>query len=314
MVRLLLFAMLVLTGRSSAFAQDQDAVSIERPFLWEFQSADSNVVSYLFGTIHVNDPNITKLHPAIQDAFQSAQAVWFEIDFVKDSATQTKAISLPPNTQLKDLVSEETIARIDRRLTTLSPFLSRTALPRFRIVMWPMVLANLEAQVEHLGVLPMDMQLQIAARDAKKQTGGLEDASSQLKPLMSLPLDQQIAFLEASLDVMDEDEEKGVSQLKTLVRLYAAGDGDQLQKYLEHELRRPAVSDDLKKLFINTLLMERNQRMAKTLDAKVKAAPDMVHFAAVGTAHLLGEGSVIDELREAGYTVRRVDAANGDPQ
>jgi len=308
MLRSVLLIALMVVGPFAAPLQAQDAVTIQQPFLWEIQPADSDVVSYLFGTVHVNDPNITKLHPAILDAFQMAQSVWFEIDFARDSAAQTQAISLPPGKRLQDLVSKETVARIDQRLNALSPFLSRTTLPEFRIIMWPMVLANLEAQVEHLGVLPMDIQLQASAREAGKTTGGLEDANSQLKPLTSMPLEQQIEFLDASLDVMDEDEEKGISQLKNLVRLYAAGDADQLQKYLTQELRRPAVSEDLKTLFVNTLLMERNRRMAQTLDEKSTASPGKVHFAAVGTAHLLGDGSVVEELKKAGYTIRRVSA------
>jgi len=140
------------------------------------------------------------------------------------------------------------------------------------------------------------------------KTGGLEDATSQLKPLTELPLETQIEFLNASLDVMDEDTAQGISQLEILVKLYAAGDGDALQKYLEKELRRLQVSEELQKLFIDTLLIERNVDMVKAIAANVEAAPDEVHFVAVGTAHLLGKGSVVEGLQQAGFTVRRVDA------
>lgn len=312
MPRLYLLSVSVLLLLPQVRAQD-DAPEIQQPFLWEFHKPDSEVVSYVFGTIHVNDPGITKLHPLIRDAFQSAQSVWFEIDFTRDAATQTKAITLPAGEHLTDHVSAETVKRIEERVQKLSPSLSRTALPEFRVIMWPIALANIEAQIKNLGVLPMDMQLQAEASMASKKTGGLEDASSQLKPLTELPIEQQREFLEASLDVMDEDDAQGVSQLDNLVRLYAAGDEGQLHEYLQRELQRPKVSDELKKLFVETLLIGRNHKMVEAISARVQAAPKDVHFVAVGTAHLIGEGSVIEGLRKAGFEVRRVmaDPAEG---
>ncbi len=310
MSRLLLPSIVLLSHLLPVAAGDDETVTIQRPFLWEFWRADSEATSYLFGTIHVNDPNITRLHPKVNAAFESSTAAWFEIDFAEDRAAQTEAISLPQDERLEDHVSADTLARIDRRLMKLSPLLSRTALPEFRVVMWPIVLANLKAQVRHLGTLPMDMQLQMAARAANMKTGGLEDAENQLRKLTDLPMEKQIAFLEAFLDVMDSDDAAGLNQMEILIKLYAAGDGDDLQKHLERELQRPQVSDDLQKLFVDVLLIERNDNMVKAIELKISAAPDDVHFVAVGTAHLLGKQSVIEGLRESGFTVRRVTIDN----
>ncbi len=311
MTRVLSVLLVSICAVRPVLAQDDQTVTIQQPFLWEFSPADSDVRSYLFGTIHVNDPKITQLHPQIDAAFDSATAVWFEIDFLKEAAAQTKAISLPPDQHLEDLVPKETVNRIDGRIAAISPLLSRTNLPEFQVIIWPIVLANLEAQVNHLGTVPMDMQLQLAAREAGKQTGGLEDAATQLKPLTDLSLEEQISFLNASLDVMDEDDQQGINQVETLVSLYAAGDGEAMQTYLNREMHRLQISEELQKLFVNALLMERNASIVKAIHSKIESAPDDVHFVAVGTAHLLGEGSMIEYLRQAGYTVRR---AGAEPQ
>jgi len=307
MVRSLLLVPALLSVVLTAAAGEDEAVRIQHPFLWEFQHDGLDVTSYLFGTIHVNDPKITQLDPQVLAAFKVSDCAWFEIDFLKDAAAQVKSISLPSGQHLEDLVPGETVTRIDQRLNALSPLVSRTVLPEFRVVAWPLVLANLEAQMSHPGVQPLDMQLQLLARESKMKTGGLEDATSQLKPLVELTIEKQIEFLNASLDVMDEDTKQGISQLEILVNLYAIGDGDALQKYLENELRRPQVSEELKKLFVDTLLIERNVDMVKAIAANVEASPGEVHFVAVGIAHLLGKGSVVDGLKQAGYTVRRVD-------
>jgi|GEM_PF-1663410 len=297
---------LMLAPGPSLFGQDEEPITIKQPFLWKVTPPDSEVVSYLFGTIHVNDPDITALHPLVRTAFDEAASVWFEIDFLRDAAKQTQAIAMESGKRLQDLVSTETLARIDTRLKNLSPLLSRGSLPEFQVVMWPMILANLEAQVKHLGTLPMDMQMQIAARDAGKKSGGLEDARTQLQPLIDLPIEKQVEFLEASLDVMDEDQQNGVSSLDVLVRLYADGQSEPLQKYLQKELQRPKVSDDVRTLFVDTLLIARNKKMALSVHEAVQNDPAAIHFIAVGTAHLLGDGSVQDELTALGYQIRRV--------
>lgn len=294
-------------------AEAVEPLTIRRPFLWEFQHVDSDVRSCLFGTIHVNDPNITQLHPQVRAAFEASAAAWFEIDFLADQALQTKAISLPPGQRLEDLVPAATVARIEQRIRNLSPLLSRAALPEYRVIIWPLVLANLQAQMSRLGTLPMDAQLLMAARQAGMKTGGLEDAADQLRPLIELPLEDQLEFLEASLDVMDEDDEEGVDPLETLVQLYASGNSHDLQKHLEREFRRPRISAELRQTFIDALLIRRNHNMVRAIQALVEAAPDDVHFVAVGTAHLLGRDSIVEGLQEAGFSVRRVSADDDIP-
>ena len=53
--------------------------------------------------------------------------------------------------------------------------------------------------------------------------------------------------------------------------------------------------------------------MVKAIQSKVAAAPDDVHFVAVGTAHLIGRKSVIEGLRQSGFTVRRVTTGDKVP-
>ena len=293
---------------SAGMAED-DRITVQRPLLWEMRPPNSDVVSYLFGTVHVNHPEITRLHPRAQSAFDSCRAAYFEIDFTRDNGTQAKAISLPDGQTLEQLVPSHTVDRIERRLKDLSPLLTRENLPEYRVVMWPIMLANLEAQVRYLGTLPLDLQLQQAATQAGKVTGGLEDPTSQLKALTGLPLNQQIDFLEASLDVMDEDDRRGFNSLDELVQLYAEGDEKKLEIYLDLELRRPDVSDELENIFLSTLLTDRNHRMVQSIDDRVKQHPQHQIFIAIGAAHLVGDGSVITGLEQRGYVIRRAEAA-----
>lgn len=125
-------------------------------------------------------------------------------------------------------------------------------------------------------------------------------------------MDRQLEFLEASLDVMDEDQRKGVNALDVLVKLYADGKSEPLEAYLQKELQRPRISDEVRTLFVDTLLTARNKQMAKKINEVIHADPTGIHFVAVGTAHLLGEGSVQDELIAMGYRVDRVETDSRD--
>ena len=158
---------------AAGFAQEDD-IAVERPFLWQMQSPGSDQVSHLFGTIHVNHPGITRLHPKAQSAFDACDAAYFEIDFVRDNDAQVKAVSLPEGQTLEQQISTRTVERIDHRLKKLSPLLARQELPEFHVVLWPIMLASLEAQVRYLGTMPLDLQLHQAAGKAGKVTGGLE--------------------------------------------------------------------------------------------------------------------------------------------
>ncbi len=66
-------------------ADEKSPLKIEKPFLWKVEKAESTdsaaKVSWLFGTIHVPDEEVTTLHPAAQAAFDQASAAYFEIDF-----------------------------------------------------------------------------------------------------------------------------------------------------------------------------------------------------------------------------------------
>lgn len=61
----------------------------------------------------------------------------------------------------------------------------------------------------------------------------------------------------------------------------------------------------------NSLLRDRNRAWATTLSRFMEDSG--TGFVAVGTAHLLGEESLLSELRERGYSVQRYYAFKGEP-
>lgn len=293
-----------------ASACGADELKILRPFLWKVDGipteSGTTKHAYLFGTIHVPDTALTTMHPTAQAAWEEAGAVYFEIDFLKDAPAQMEAIALPDGKKLDELVSEDLVKRVDDRLKKISPLMTRGGvLPEAHVIMWPILLETLEAQVG--GGMPMDMQLYGDAMGRGRVIGGLEDASKQLKPLTDLPIEKQTEFLKASLDQMDKDDEDEESDtLTTLKTLYASGDEKKFQENFESEMDNMDVSPELQKLFKKTLLGDRNVRMADAIVDRMKKTPEKVCFFAVGCGHLIGDDSVQVHLKKKSVNSARV--------
>jgi uncharacterized protein YbaP (TraB family) len=272
-----LFATLVPDAVAEAPVEDESR--IRRPFLWRIEPAEpEGKPSWLFGTIHVPDKEFTTLHPDAQQAFDAADAAYFEIDFLANIEAQKKSIELPDGQKLEDLIPADLVAQLDARLKKLAPAMSREALPNVHVAVWPLLLGNLEAQIRSHGQPPLDLSLYLSARAASKNVGGLEDPGEQLTALTGLPVEEQIQFLQASLNGMDADEAAGIDRLKETMDKYATGDAEELAEFLESELKRIELSEELVEKITTALLAQRNARMAESIDRLKQDAPDDSFF------------------------------------
>jgi uncharacterized protein len=302
-----LAAMPLMTTNAAGGDEDSpEPITIARPFLWEIHHSDAeDIPSWLFGTIHVPDEQLTTLHPVAQKAFDASQAAYFEIDFMQNMSAQLKAISLPDDQSLDDLLPPELLSQLDARIKKMSPAMSRDVLPAAHVGVWPLLLGNMEAQVRNLGQFPLDLKLYMAAKQEGKRVGGLEKPDGQLEGIIQLPLADQIRFLQATLDGMDEDDSAGIDRLDQTMRKYASGDEQEFAEFIEAEMKRIKLPEELTNRIMSTLLSGRNAKMADSIDRLVSESPETSFFFAVGLGHLTGKETVQDFLRKKGFTIQR---------
>lgn len=270
-----------------------------KPFLWKIEGDTPN---YIFGTVHVADPRALKLHPAADRVFEAAEAAFFEIDFEK-AGQQLQAMLLPNGEKLEDTLSADTIQRLDKRVNKVAPGL-RDRLP-LKPIAWMLLLPQLEAQ-KRFQNLALDMQLNGRAKAAGKVVGGLEDASLQLRELFKLSKEEQSQFVKSSLKAMDDADAKNEDQLMTTINYYLRGDGKAFHKYFMDDMKAGSMPEPLQEKLIQGLLISRNKRMAKQIKELTAAFPNRKHFFAVGTAHMLGENSVLTYLKKDGIKTSTV--------
>lgn len=284
--------------------------TVRRPFLWKIEKADpagdsETAASWIFGTIHVPDEEVTTLHPLVQSAFDGANAAYFEIDFIKSTDAQTKAISLPEGESLDELISSELIDRLDLRLKKLSPMFARARMPDVQVGVWPLLLGNLQAQARHPGQMPLDMRLYFSATQRRKRIGGLESPDDQLRGITGLTIEEQTEFLKATLDGMDNDDNEGVDRIEEILDVYSEGDSTKFETLFEEEFQRIGLSRGLTDKILSGLLYDRNRVMAETADELMKKHPQDSYFFAVGLGHLTGKHTVQEFLQARGYRIER---------
>jgi uncharacterized protein YbaP (TraB family) len=295
---------------SDAEVKKESEAAVRQPFLWRIVKADpagepQTPTSWIFGTIHVPDEEVTTLHPLVQSAFDDANAAYFEIDFIKNTGAQTKAISLADGESLDELISAELIDRLDQRLKKLSPMFVRGQVPDVQVGIWPLLLGNLQAQARHPGRMPLDMRLYFSATQRRKRIGGLESPDDQLQGITALTIEEQTEFLKATLDGMDTDDNEGVDRIEEILDVYSEGDITKFETLFEEEFQRIGLSRELTDKILSGLLYDRNRVMAEAADDLMKKHPQDSYFFAVGLGHLTGKQTVQEFLQARGYRIER---------
>ncbi|MGE0596845.1 MAG: TraB/GumN family protein [Hyphomonadaceae bacterium] len=259
-------------------------VVIEEPALWRIADADSEI--WLFGTVHVLPPELAWRGPRFEAAFAAAEELVVETDA---AGAETAALTaqygmLPAGQRLSAQIGPEADARLGRQAralgldpASLEPM--RPWLAALRLSYAYAVRRGFNAAAGVEGVLVPE------ARARGVRVRYLETPEQQVRTLADLPAPVQVAFLEASLDQI----EQGGDPLSAMVSAWAVGDAETLDGLLRAELNEagPEAYD--------AIIVRRNRAWADEIAARLVGEGDS--FYAVGAAHLTGPDGVVTLLR-----------------
>lgn len=276
------------------------AADAQKPFLWRIEGTKP---SYVFGTIHLSNQEVTKLSPATQKAVESADALFTEIPM--DTADMFKAsMAMMGTEQLSKTLPKDLYERADAEIKRINPALSLQPLESLKIWALSMMITLLEEQIKNPGALPLDAILFTQAKNAGKEVGGIETVDEQMKVFETFSKEEQIAMLKATLDDMEQARKEGRSPLAELQKAYLSGDLSVLDKTLNDWMAD--LDPKLLAHFMEELFNKRNQAMAERIGAKLKASPDKSQFFAIGAGHLLSDTGVLKLLEKQGLKLTRV--------
>ena len=160
--------------------------------LWQVERAGS-APSFLFGTIHIADPRVTNLPPAVQQRFDGAKS--FTMEAIIDMTALThmlQAMLFDDSHSLENTVGAERYAEIQR-------LYAKRQLPvqsLNRIKPWAV---DMQLSTPPQTGVALDLVLQQRATQQGKPTHGLETIQEQIATFDELPMKTQVAILDNTL-------------------------------------------------------------------------------------------------------------------
>jgi uncharacterized protein YbaP (TraB family) len=137
----------------------------------------------------------------------------------------------------------------------------------------------------------VDQHIWTWAKENGKERIALETIEEQLNVFAGLTREQEIDYLVVSIDQIDEAPE----DLDKMIVAWRKGDLKTLDKVLNEGMKDVPVLNQ-------RLLADRHAKWLPQIEKML--ADGRTHVVVVGTAHLVGKGSVVDLLRAKGVKVQ----------
>jgi uncharacterized protein YbaP (TraB family) len=262
----------------------------KKSFCWKVSSKTSTL--YLLGSVHMGTPDMVPLAKNVEDAFDSSQYVFVEVDPEKaDKATVMQKLMYTPPDTLKNNISEKTYNEI-------VDFFKNYGTPEQAIAqMKPGAIAMMISvlKLTELGFNPqfgIDLYFLQKAK-GKKKVRELETIDQQLSLIESMG--EQ--FLKYTLEEVDKSEE----ELARLIKAWKTGNADDMDNQLQESMKK---NPDLKP-FYDKFIYDRNKKMALKLEQSLRRKG--TYFGIIGAAHLVGKDGIIDILKKSGkYKIKQL--------
>jgi uncharacterized protein YbaP (TraB family) len=259
----------------------------ERGLLWRVQGAGE--ASYLFGTIHSDDPRVLDLPPRVRQALADSDRLVLEMTLDEMSmASVGRAMFYTEGGSLSGEIAPELYKATVEAMAERGYPESLVAMMR----PWAVV-ATLSMPPGRSGEF-LDRYLMRLARASGKPVHGLESVEEQVAVLGDLSPQDQALMLAQTLDQLQALD----AQFERLIELYLARDLEGLRGF-----QRALYSDSgsrVADLFEERAIRRRNHLMLDRMQTHLDAGRA---FVAVGALHLPGPEGLISLLRGQGLRV-----------
>ncbi len=283
-LQLLVVGVLTVT---SALAADE----FDRGLLWKIDGKGS-APSYLFGTMHSEDPQVVHLPAPVQQAFDGSRAVTLEVILDPESLlAMASGFMLGDGTTLEAHIGAPLYRRA---VDAMAPY----GIPEIvvsNMKPWAVAVTLMTPPAESGMVL--DVVLYQRAVTGGKPVDGLETPLEQLAAFDGLSKQDQLALLQDTLDNLSGIER----MLDELKEAYLARDLKRLVEASDASMRDS--DPQLVERFSDKLITERNHRMVQRMQSRLRKGGQ---FIAVGALHLPGEEGLLRLLSQQGYRLTRL--------
>jgi len=264
------------------------AACAQSSLMWKVVDPENkSKVSYVFGTIHLQDSALNCFGDEVWDAIESCDLVAGELDMTDPTLMMT----MMTKAMMKDSTLEELLTK--KELKELNEFMlnimDQTSWAMFQnmkpFFLMGSVLGTLDTVPQY--TLPMDMRLM----NAGIKTVGLETIDEQLAAIDNMSLSEQANMLMESIQNIDSMR----TSFLEMKEYYLRQDIDGMVEFMSTMELDPQFSEGM--------IEKRNYIMAERLTALLRLN---TVFCAVGAGHLPGDEGLLQLLREQGFEVSPV--------
>jgi uncharacterized protein YbaP (TraB family) len=279
---------------AGVFASGLDASGKAKNPLWRV-SSDKGAV-YLLGSIHLLKPSDYPLSKAIEEAYNSSEAVVFELDISESTTGSAKAmmreyVQFGKSGSLKRSLSAGTYGMLQKAFRKRGMDIGGAD----NLKPWYVATILTVSELQGLGFMAehgVDMHYFRRAATSDKDIMALETLEYQLGLFNGLSLEAQDAFVRQTL--------KDISTIKNdfpaIVGSWRTGDTKGLLKLLES-------CKDFRET-CRRIIDKRNMDWLPRIEALLKSGRPAIVI--VGAAHMVGKGGLISLLKKRGYRVEQL--------
>lgn len=275
------------------------------PLLYRVTGENGGTV-YLLGTIHIGKEDMYPLSDAVYRAYEAAEILAVEADiyaYQQDLVAMTQTSLAMLYDPGDDASKHMSAANYGLAVNMLD--YPETTLKKMRLAAW---LSLAEEKVydaaglsEEYGV---DMHLLKRAHEDGKQVDELEGINAQMEVLLGIPDGV------ADLQIMSDLTLKVIlaQNYRTLLDVWRRGDAVTLRRMLEvDEESLSMLTPDMQAeydAYISSMYHDRDLGFYRQVKDYLDQGKTVLF--AVGAAHVVGTGGIVDQLTEAGYTVEEI--------
>jgi uncharacterized protein len=273
-----------------AFAQAPDA---RRPPLYVLEDGDNRV--YLLGSIHALPAGALPLPAAVEAAYADAAVVAFELDL--DAARAGAGALVMQKGRDETTTGQALSADQKAALNTLLGQLGLPAGALDAVEPWVASMTIGALAIERAGADAEGVDAHLFARAGAdgKERAAFETLEQQIAILDDVSTEEQVTTLMQSVG---EGLDEMTSLFGRMQTAWATGDDSTLAAMIrEGAAAAPGATE--------ALFGRRNRAWVPQIEALL-ARSGRNALVVVGAGHLVGEGSVVELLRAAGHTVRRL--------
>lgn len=267
--------------------------SHDQPTAWRMEHAELPGELLLLGSIHALRPTDYPLPALVDELIDAADQVAFELDLdaaAQDQSALVAAAQLPPRRSLAALLGADRYAFVNDKAAAHGLPLERV--DRFDV--WFVALSLTAMAMREIGFATeygVEQYVYAQARAMGKTVLGLETIDDQIEVFSGLSRSQQIALLEQAVGEL----EGGNAKMTQLVDAWREGRLDALREGLLEDF-------DAFPTLYRRLIVERNRAWADRLSTFAQS--NARTLVVVGALHIVGDDSLIQMLRERGFSAR----------